>query len=156
MERHDKLRKRLVTSHQAVLSVIETLDGVTAAELSANDGWSGKDLLAHLAASELGHCHVIRQLVADRPTLIADFDLDTFNNAEVAKRRRRSWEATIAEYRANRVATLALLDTITEADWEKAGPHPGGFDTTVEGVFRVIAIHEKRHLRDLNNALKKQ
>ena len=156
MDQRDKLRKRLVNSHQAVLSLVEAIDEVTATELRANEGWSGKDLLAHLAASELGHCHVIRQLLADRPTLVADFDLDTFNNAEVAKRRQHSWEDITAEYQANRAATLALLDTITDADWEKAGPHPGGFDTTVAGVFRVIAIHEKRHLRDLKNSLKRK
>ena len=31
--------------------------------------------------------------------------------------------------------------------------HPGGFDTTVEAVFRVIAIHERRHLKEIRSIL---
>lgn len=156
MNQHDKLRQRLVNSHQAVLDLVESIDGDTASRSSANEGWSSKDMLAHLAAAEIGHCHVIRQLQEDKPTLISDFDLDTFNNTEVEKRRQLSWEATISEYQANRAATLALLDTIHDSEWDKSGPHPGGFDTTIEGVFRVIVIHEKRHLKELKNALKRK
>ncbi len=154
MNPSDKLRKRLISSHQAVLDLVESIDGPTALALRANEGWSGQDMLAHLAASELGHCEVIRLLLSDEPTLIPDFDLDTFNNAEVAKRSQMSWKEILAEYRANRMATLALLDTVPDSAWGKSGPHPGGFDTSVEGVFRVIAIHEKRHLKDLGGALK--
>lgn len=153
MNPRDKLRKRLISSHQAVLDLVESIDGPTAMALRANDGWSGQDMLAHLAAAELGHCEIIRLLMADESTLIPDFDLDTFNNAEVAKRSEMSWEDILAEYKANRKATLALLDTIPDAAWDKSGAHPGGFDTSVEGVFRVIAIHERRHLKDLNSAL---
>ena len=86
MNPRDKLRKGLISSHQAVLDLVESIDEDTARALRANEGWSGQDMLAHLAASELGHCEVIRLLLADEPTLIPDFDLDTFNNAEVAKR----------------------------------------------------------------------
>ena len=156
MNQRDKLRQRLLSNHRAVLDLIESIDGATASRSSANDSWSGKDMLAHLAAAELGHCHVIRQLLAGHSTLISDFDLDTFNNTEVEKRRQHSWETIISEYQANRAATLALLDTIHDSDWGKSGPHPGGFDTTVEGVFRVITIHEKRHLKELKIALKRK
>ena len=156
MNQHDNLRQRLLGSHHAVLAWAESIDGTTANRLSANEGWSGKDMLAHLAAAELGHCQVIRQLLVGESTIISDFDLDAFNNTEVEKRRQHSWEAIISEYQANRAATLALLDTIRDSDWGKSGPHPGGFDTTVEGVFRVIVIHEKRHLKELKNALKRK
>ncbi len=87
MNPRDKLRKGLISSHQAVLDLVESIDEDTARELRANEGWSGQDMLAHLAASELGHCEVIRLFLANEPTLIPDFDLDTFNNAEVAKKR---------------------------------------------------------------------
>jgi hypothetical protein len=153
MSPRDKLRKRLISSHQAVMDLVLSIDGPTAMALRANEGWSGQDLMAHLAASELGHCEVIRRLLADEPTFIPDFDLGTFNNAEVEKRSTLSWEDILAEYQTNRMATLALLDKVPDADWGKSGPHPGGFDTSVEGVFRVIAIHEKRHLKDLGSAL---
>jgi hypothetical protein len=143
-----QLRQRLLQSQQAVLAVMEQLDEA-AAGAPANPGWRRRDVLAHLASAESGHCQVIRRLLAGEPTLIPGFVLDEFNNAEVEARRWRSLPELIAEYQANRADTLALLDTIADDQWAIAGPHPGGFDTTVEGVFRVITIHEKRHLREL-------
>lgn len=143
-----QLRQRLLESQQAVLAVVEQMDEATG-ETQANPGWRRRDILAHLVSAEIGHCQVIRRLLAGQPTLIPGFVLDEFNNAEVEARRMQSLPELIAEYRANRAATLGLLDTIGEDQWAIPGPHPGGFDSTVEGVFRVIAIHEKRHLREL-------
>lgn len=144
----EQLRQRLLQGQEAILAVVGGLDE-SAAHGQANPGWERRDVLAHLASAELGHCQVIRRLMVGQPTLVPGFVLDEFNNAEVASRRERSLSELIAEYAANRAATLALLDTITDDQWAIAGPHPGGFDTTVEGVFRVITIHEKRHLREL-------
>lgn len=143
-----QLRQRLQQSHEAVLAVVAPM-AAEEGEAPANPGWRRRDVLGHLVSAEIGHCQVIRRLLAGQPTLIPGFVLDEFNNAEVEARRWQSLPELIAEYQANRVATLALLDSIDENQWAIAGPHPGGFDSTVEGVFRVIAIHEKRHLREL-------
>lgn len=86
-----------------------------------------RDTLAHLASAELGHCSVAENLLGNMPTIGPDgFDLD-----------------------ANHAATLALLQRIEPGQWAIVGYHPGGFDTTVEGVFRVIAIHKRRHMKEL-------
>ena len=148
----EQLRQRLLQGQQAVLTLVAQMDEV-ASQSKVNPGWTGRDLLAHLASAELGHCQVIHHLLTGRSTLIPGFNLDAFNDAEVEARREQSLAELIVEYQANRAATLALLDTITDADWGIAGPHPGGFDTTVEGVFLVVTIHEKRHLRELQTVL---
>lgn len=151
-ESHEQLRQRLLQSQQAVLETVAHLDAERGRAL-VNPGWTAQDLLAHLAAAELGHCEVVRRLLVGESTTVPGFDLDTYNNAEVQTRRHVDLEGLVAEYKANRAATLELLASIGDDDWDKAGPHPGGFDTTVEGVFRVISIHEKRHLRELQVAL---
>ncbi|NUQ39018.1 MAG: DinB family protein [Caldilineales bacterium] len=152
MSREEPLRQRLLAGEQALLAAVAGLEDEMAATTSANPGWAIKDVLAHLASAELGHCAVIRRLLAGESTHLPGFDLDAFNEAEVAARRRLSLAEVLAEYQANRAVTLALLTTIGPEDWDKAGPHPGGFETTVEGVFRVIALHEKRHLREMKAA----
>ncbi len=81
------------------------------------------------------------------------FDLDAFNADDVAARRGASLAGLLTELASNRRETLALLEVIAPADWERGGYHPGGFDTTVEGVFRIIAIHEKRHAKEIRAAL---
>ena len=153
MSRAERLHVTLLESQQKVLDALTVLAESDARTTMINAGWSVQDTVAHLAAAELGHCQVICRLLANAPTDIAGFDLDAFNNAEVAARRAFSLSDLIAEYQTNRAATLQLLASVGEDDWEKAGWHPGGFETTVEGAFRVIAIHEKRHLRDVQAVL---
>ena len=150
-ESHEQLRQRLLQSQQTVLQAVAHMDAERIRVL-VNPGWTAQDLLAHLAAAELGHCAVVHRLLVGEDTAIPGFNLDTFNNAEVQARRHLGLDELVAEYNANRAATLDLLASIGDDDWDKAGPHPGGFDTTVESVFRVITIHEKRHLRELQVA----
>ena len=112
-----------------------------------------RDVLAHLAGAELGHQQVIRALLAGAAPDTSGFDLDAFNAADVAARRNASLSELLDELAANRSSTLALLDAVGPDDWDRAGYHPGGFDTTVEGAFRIIAIHEKRHVKEIRAAL---
>ncbi|MFZ2487658.1 MAG: DinB family protein [Anaerolineae bacterium] len=153
-ERKEKLRQRMQDTRAELLALIETLTAERAAAPSGNPGWTVQDVVAHLAGAEGGHRQVIRGLLAEPPRHFPrDFDLDAFNAAEVGARRGQTLNALQAELDSQRAETLALLDSITDDQWERAGYHPGGFDTTVEGVFRVIAIHEKRHVKELRAAL---
>lgn len=153
-ERKEKLRQRMQDVRAELLALVDTLTAERAAAASGNPGWTVQDVVAHLAGAEGGHRQVIRGLLAEPPRGFPhDFDLDAFNAVEVDARRGRSLDTLRAELHSQRAETLALLDSITDDQWERAGYHPGGFDTTVEGVFRVIAIHEKRHLKELRAAL---
>ncbi len=148
MNQRQKLRQRLLASHKAVLAIVDSWDASTAARPSNNPEWRNQDVLAHLAAAEIGHYQVIQRLLAGESLDIPGFDLDRHNDEQVALRASHSFEEVRREYCQNRAATLALLERVGDDDWQKSGHHPGGFDTTVAGVFRVIAIHEKRHLRE--------
>jgi len=117
------------------------------------DTWTVKDVYAHLGVAEQGHMDVGWALLRGESTQIEGFDLDTFNNETVAARRHLSVSEVLAELNTARSHTAALLDAVTAEDWSKGGPHPGGFDVTVEGIFKVIALHERRHLREVRQAL---
>ena len=154
--RREKLRERLDSAHAELAALLDAVLEDQARQATSNPGWAVRDVVAHLAAAELGHQQVIRQLLASQPTALPSFDLDAYNASEVAARQGQSLAALRAEFEANRQETLALLESISPADWDRAGYHPGGFDTTVEGTFRVIAIHEKRHAREIQAALAAQ
>ncbi len=153
MGQRQKLRNRLESSHQGVLAFIDECaeSGLVCSQVEGE--WTLKDGLAHLVSAEQGHFRVIQHLLEDKSTLIPDFDLDKFNDREVKCLRDQSWQDLMANYIAGRIATFDLLDQVSDRDWDKAGPHPGGFETTVAGAFRVIAIHEKRHIRTWQAAL---
>lgn len=152
-QRREKLRQRLADSRRDLLAAVEEIGSAGATRPTANPGWTVCDVLAHLAGAELGHQRVIRALLAGQPGEIDGFDLDAFNAADVAARRGASLAELLAELDRNRAATLALLDTVSADDWDRAGYHPGGFDTSIEGTFRIIAIHEKRHVKEMRAAL---
>lgn len=152
-ERRTKLSDRLAQSRQELLATLDELAADELAQRPVTDGWSVQDVVAHLASAERGHQQVIVALLAGRDTHQPGFDLDAFNQAEVSARRSLPAAALLRELEASRTATLVLLETVASNDWERAGYHPGGFDTTVEGVFRVIAIHEKRHVKEIRAAL---
>ncbi len=155
-ERKIKLSERLTQSRQDLLASLAGLPSDELAQHAVNDGWSVQDVVAHLASAERGHQQVIAALLAGQDTQQPGFDLDTFNETEVGARRGMTTEAVFDELASSRAGTLALLDTVGPDDWERSGYHPGGFDTTVEGGFRVIAIHEKRHAREIRTALNSQ
>ena len=117
------------------------------------DLWAARDVIAHLAAAEKGHVDVGWALLRGDSTEIPGFDLDAYNNRSVDERRHLSEAELLAELDEARARTAELLAAVGPDDWEKGGPHPGGFDVTVEGIFKVIAMHERRHLRDLRKAL---
>ncbi len=152
-QRQAKLRQRLDDSRRELLAAVEALGPDEAAAPTANPDWAVRDVLAHLAGAELGHQQVIRALLSGVSPDTSGFDLDAFNAADVAARRNASLAGLLDELAANRAETLALLDAVGPDDWARGGYHPGGFDATVEGVFRVIAIHEKRHAKDIRAAL---
>lgn len=152
-QRPAKLRQRLEQSHCELLASVAHLEPAALAAPTTNPGWAVRDVLAHLAGAERGHQQVIRALLAGQSPDLPGFDLDAFNAADVAARQGASLAELLGELAGNRNDTLALLETVGPDDWQRSGYHPGGFDTTVEGVFRVIAIHEKRHAKDIRAAL---
>jgi uncharacterized protein (TIGR03083 family) len=152
-QQRDKLRQRLDESRRELLANVAHLEPAGLAAPTANPGWAVHDVLAHLAGAERGHQQVIRALLAGRAPDGTGFDLDAFNAADVAARQGASLAELLGELASNRSDTLALLETIGPDEWQRSGYHPGGFDTTVEGVFRIIAIHEKRHAKEIRAAL---
>ena len=152
-DRKDKLKKRLDEAHADLLAAVSGLTAEQAAWPTPNVDWTVQDVVAHLAGAERGHQQVIHALLAGEVAGQPDFDLDTFNQADVAAREGWTLAIVLEDLNAGRAGTLALLESLGAGDLDRAGYHPGGFDTTVEGTFRVIAIHEKRHAKDIRSAL---
>lgn len=55
----------------------------------------------------------------------------------------------LASLRASRGDTLALLDSLSEEQLAVRGIHPAWFETSVGGIFRVMAQYEPTMARIL-------
>ena len=104
--------------------------------------WSAREIVHHLADSEMTSAIRLRLLVAsDRPQ-IAGYDQEEF-----ARRLHydRPIEASLDAFKSARRTTAEILDRMTEAEWAREGTHTEHGRYTVERWLEIYANHAHNH-----------
>lgn len=148
----ETLRNELAEAREFLLSVAEQLEPEQALNATENPLWNVHDLLAHLAGAERGLQATVKRFLAGA-ALPDGFSLDYWNQRMVEKQRERSVVELLQSLAASRQDTWALLDSLTEDQMRVRGLHPAGFETSVDGIFRVMAMHERAHGQEIAAAL---
>jgi uncharacterized protein (TIGR03083 family) len=118
------------------------------------DGWTARDLLAHLVTAEQGHQRWIASVAAGGPGVSADFSVDRFNAEKVPTLAACTTETLLADLASVREQTSKLVAGLSEDDLARRGRHPAlGEDTPVIDGIRIVYMHVRMHLRDLNRSL---
>jgi uncharacterized damage-inducible protein DinB len=152
--RQDALRAELVDAQR---QLVDTLDGVTDDDWQRigpnNEGWSIRDLLVHLATSEVGFVPTLKKMAAGQGGVPRDFDPNRWN----ASQSRRNGEAQPAELRAQLEAAhrdmLGLLETLDDVALDQRGYLSTGAEGSTEDNFRLVAAHKRSHTGDIRAAL---
>jgi DinB family protein len=139
-------REQLMAQYADGYSVIaQELLKITPEELDARPApgkWTAREIVHHLADSEMTAAVRLRLLLAeDRPT-IKGYDQDEF-----ARRLHyeRPHEASLELFRAVRASTAELMATLTEADWLREGTHSETGRFGLDTWLRIYAPHAHRH-----------
>lgn len=128
--------------------------------------WIVKDYISHLATIDLTVREWFRTLAngaapprstekaAERPA----FDIDTWNNRQVAKRRDTPVETILEEAAANRAELLAIMGEFSDATLESDIPFPGDANREAAsinfgGYLIAWATHDPAHTLDMLRAL---
>ena len=151
-QRKETLVAELTTNREYLVSVAAQISPDQALNSTENPLWNVHDLLAHLAISERGLQSTVKRFLAGEP-LSDGFSLDYWNQRQVGKLQERSVAELLASLHASRQESLALLDSLTDEQLAVRGMHPAGFETSVAGVFRVMARHERGHGQEIAAAL---
>jgi hypothetical protein len=110
--------------------------------------WSIRDVVQHLADSDLvGGVRLRMVLAQDRPTLIGyDQDLwsDRLRYSEVDAR------AALEQFTVLRRVNLHLWRGLTPSDLARVGKHTERGDESLEHMRRLYAAHDLLHLRQLD------
>ena len=132
-------------------AVQEALDGVTDDELdrSADDGWTPRQVVHHLADAEIEGATRIRRLVAEPDAQIRAYDEKLFTER---LSRRRAIEASVEAMRWARESTAQLLETMTDEDWSRAGTHSERGRYTAEDWLKGYAPHAHDHAEQIRKA----
>src|SRR4051794_21987720 len=155
-DRKGPLRERLASGREMFLAEVAALGEDELARPVWSDGhghWTARELIGHVAYAEAGMLPLITAtLDGNPPQPNPDFDLNRYNEGRVRRAQAQSVPELLARLEASRRETLALLDRIAEADLDRASYHPALKETNIEGIFKIIAHHERTHAKDLRAA----
>ncbi len=143
------LLERYRTGSDAVDAAVS---GITDEELDRvprGRGWTARQVAHHIADSEAMAYTRIRRLIADDDPQIAGYDEPSW--AERLHYDRPIGEA-LAVMRAVRAASLALLETLTPDEWERAGTHSESGPYSVDRWLEIYASHPHEHADQIRNA----
>ena len=132
--------------------VAGALLNITPEELDARPApgkWSAREIVHHLADSEMTAAVRLRLLLAEDRPEIKGYDQDEF-----ARRLYydRPHEGSLELFRLVRSATVGILERLTPAEWLREGTHSEMGAYGVETWLRVYAAHAHKHARQIRAA----
>ncbi len=111
--------------------------------------WSARDILSHLADTEVAFAFRLRQALAEDHHVIQPFDQDawarTYPNYDA--------RAAVAAFSAFRRWNLVLIEGLKPADYEKPVSHPERGQMTLRTVVETMAGHDRNHIRQIESLL---
>jgi hypothetical protein len=132
--------------------VAEALAGATEAELDARPApgkWSAREIVHHLADSEMTSAIRLRLLLASDHPNIHGYDQDEF-----ARRLHydRPITGSLDALKAARQTSAELLDRMTDADWLREGTHSEVGRYTPEKWLEIYGVHAHHHADQIRRA----
>ena len=137
----------------------EVVGAIGEAELERGvyeNGWSARQLLAHLAAIEWTYPRLIERAEAaggSDSSAGGTFDMDAYNERQVAKRAEATVVELLDEFGRNRAATIEAVGGASDALLAQRTRSAGGVEgTLLEVLIGVTVGHVREHLGDLEGA----
>jgi len=147
----DAAKRRALIDHyrSGYRAVVESLADATDEELDARPGpgkWSAREIVHHLADSEMTAAIRLRLLIAAPGTAIAGYDQDEF-----ARRLHydRPIDASLEAFRAARSATVEIVERLTDEEWAREGTHSEIGRYTVDKWLEIYSEHPHQHARQI-------
>jgi DinB family protein len=132
--------------------VVDALEGITEAELDRRAGpdvWSPREIVHHLADSEMTSAIRVRRLLAEDHPLIHGYD-------EAAFARTLHYDRPIATsleaLRASRRSTSSVLERLAPEEWLREGTHSESGHYSVEIWLAIYAAHAHDHAAQIRRA----
>jgi hypothetical protein len=146
-------RRALVERYRdGYAEVVRALEGIGPAELDARPApgtWSPREIVHHLADSEMISAIRLRRLIAEDAPVIVGYDQD-----EYARRLYydRPIEVSLDTFRAARACTVELLERLTHEQWARGGVHSESGPYGVERWLEIYAKHAHGHADQIRRA----
>lgn len=147
-------RKELIDYYKdGYRAVAEALAGAPDEELDtapAPGKWTAREIVHHLADSEMTSAIRLRLLIATSNPQIMGYDQEEF-----AKRlyyKDRPIEASLDAFNAARRSTAEILDRMSETEWLREGTHSEIGQYSVLRWLEIYAAHAHAHADQIRTA----
>ena len=145
-------RAALVATYEQGYAAVAAAVEAAGERLDAADagGWTARQVVHHLADSEMTAAVRLRRLLAEDDPVIAGYDEEAF--AKVLRYAERPVEASLRAVEAARATSAELLGLLTEDEWRRTGTHTETGPYGVEEWLRIYAAHAHDHAAQINAA----
>ena len=157
-----ELVEALRASRDYVVATVRALSPERLEEGRYENGWNGRQILAHIASIEWTYPRLIdiarsapvpQAAAGELPTRTMRGGNDAYNERQVAKRAHLSAAELLAEFERNRAETIRAVETADEALFACPIRSAGGVTGPLAAVFHQVAVeHVLGHARDLRGA----
>ena len=113
--------------------------------------WSISEIVAHIADTELAGAWRMRLILGAPGTPVAAFDQDAWVTA--LHYDKRDVRKALDQFRVLREANLALLKSLTPAQWKQHGLHAERGPETIETIVKMFAGHDINHVKQIEAIL---
>jgi uncharacterized protein (TIGR03083 family) len=130
--------------------IVRALHGDWTSPAPGYDGWTCRDLLAHLSSSAASLPDVVSSATRTRDPNAPAFDSTRWNASQVRRRSDKKPEELVDEYDSG---TTRLVMVLGDADLDRPvtiGPFTG---TPLGETMAGMLEHQRQHIADLEHAL---
>jgi hypothetical protein len=132
---------------ERLASLTGGLSAEALARRPSQDKWSIQELAAHLADDELVGAYRIRMILSSPGIAIQAFDQDIW--ARTGRYASTATQASVEMFRMLRQANLALLRSLTPAEWNQYGVHAERGVESIRDIAMYYAGHDLNHFKQI-------
>jgi len=142
-EERKVLIEQYANGYNEVLKALEDFPTESLTAHPIEDKWSAREIVHHLADSEMNSAIRLRRLLAEERAEIIGYDQDDY--AVRFKYNERPFEPSLESFRSSRSTTLQIIEQMSEEDWKREGFHNEHGTYTPETWLKIYAVHARGH-----------
>ena len=116
----------------------------------ADGGWTPRQVVHHLGDSEITSSIRLRKLLAEDDAVIIEYDEEAF---AARLHYDRPIEPSLQAFAAARATNIALLEVMTEDEWQRSGTHSASGPYSVADWVAIYAAHARDHAEQILAAI---